>query len=481
MMQRREFVKYAGFSLVGFILPKRVFAKIDQRPNIIYIMSDDHALEAISCYGSWLKDYAKTPNIDRIAKEGMRFDNVCCNNSICSPSRASIITGQYSHKNGVKVLRGKINEDSPCFPAELQKAGYQTMLYGKWHLASEPKGFDDYWVIKNQGRYFDPKFNGTRGAKAIKGYSTDIYTDIALEALDKRDKAKPFCLLLQFKAPHSPFDYPRRLEKLLKDVEVAEPENMHEDVASTSPLLKKKHYSFLNRGPVDYYEKFVQGDGGGDDREKASLAYQHLIHKYIRCITAVDENIGRVLDYLDNEKLADNTVVVYTSDQGYWLGQHGMYDKRLILEESIKMLFVVRYPKEIKASSVCDKICVNVDFPVTLLDFANAAVPTAMQGESMRPLMQGKTPSNWREAVFYCYWAREPFHWGIRSERYTYIRFPGTDAVEIYDLQKDPKQMQNQASNPEYAKAIAMCERKLKRLMREVDIKPEDLPKAITK
>jgi arylsulfatase A-like enzyme len=451
-------------------------------PNIVYIMADDHAAEAISAYDSHLKDFAKTPNIDRIAAEGVRFDNFFCNNSICSPSRASILTGQYSHKNGVTNLNGTINDDSPWVSEELQRAGYQTAVFGKWHLKSMPKGFDNYKVTRGQGAWFDPHFYTPAGEERMKGYSSDVYTDVALDWLGRRNPDRPFSLMLHFKAPHHPYDYPERVGGLLAGVKIPEPASLYEDVEVTSPLLKYRRPARLHL-PADssYWRRHKDDEEppmapATTHREKVAAAYQHMMHKYIRCVTAVDQNVGRVLDYLDENGLAEDTVVIYTSDQGYWLGQHGLYDKRLILEESMRMPLLVRYPKEIAPGSRCELLGSNVDFAPTMLDYAGAETPAAMQGRSLRPLLQGKKPGDWRQAVFYAYWSAPPDHWGLRTERYTLVHFPKTREIEFYDLKEDPAQNVNQAKNPAYRSAIQRTEGMLEALMKKVDIKPEELP-----
>ena len=482
-LNRRDFLAAATTAVAATAAQRalRAAKRSADRPNIVFIMADDHALEAISCYGKLLKDHARTPNIDRIANEGMRFNNVCCNNSICSPSRASILTGQYSHANGVRGLGGKINAESPWVSVELKKRGYQTAVFGKWHLGSKPKGFDDYGVTKGQGKYFNPTFSTPRGTKKYQGYSTDVYTDVALKWLAARDKTKPFCLMLQFKAPHHPYDYADRHAGLLEGVNVPEPANLYEDLAKTSPLLKNKLFGQMDAARA-YYGRHkddtrpkMQPHDANDHRDRVRVAYQHMVKKYIRCITANDENVGRVLKALDDERLAHNTIVVYTADQGYWLGQHGLYDKRLILDESLKMPFLIRYPAAIGPGGVCDKLCSNVDFAPTLLDFSGAAVPKAMQGRSLRPLTAGKRPADWPTAIFYCYWAA-PSHWGARTERYTLAHFPGTKEFEFYDLRTDPAQMVNQARNPRYARAIAETEKVLAALMKKIDFPTDNLP-----
>ena len=465
-------------------------------PNILFIMSDDHASEAIGAYGSWLKKYCSTPTIDRLAAEGMRFTNVCCNNSICSPSRATILTGQYSHKNGVPSLNGAINENSPQVAAELQKAGYQTAIFGKWHLTSQPKGFDTYKVTRGQGSWFDPVFFTKTGqwygkkkkrdrvpGEKHEGYCSDVYTDQALQWLKARDAKKPFCMMLHFKAPHHSYEYPERWKDYLKDTLIPEPSSLHEDVEKTSPLLKGVHtWHMVDKngyfGRHENDEEPPMWPHDGSIRSKTSAAYQHMIHKYLRSVGAVDDNIKRVIDYLEKERIKDDTLIIYTSDQGYWLGQHGLYDKRLILEGSLKMPFIVRYPKEIKAGSVSEALCSNVDFAPTLLDMARVPVPKAMQGISLRPLLQGKYPANWRKGIWYAYWATGHYHWGVRTHEHKLIRFAGTSDYEFYDLKKDPFEMNNLAGQTGYKRAITETGQLLEKLIKQVDIKPDQMPGA---
>ena len=466
------------------------------QPNILFIMSDDHASEAIGAYGSWLKKYCSTPTIDRLAAEGMRFTNVCCNNSICSPSRATILTGQYSHKNGVPSLNGAINEDSPQVAAQLQKAGYQTAIFGKWHLTSQPKGFDVYKVTRGQGSWFDPVFFTKTGqwygkkkkrdrvpGEKHEGYCSDVYTDQALQWLKARDAKKPFCMMLHFKAPHHSYEYPERWKDYLKDTLIPEPPSLHEDVEKTSPLLKGVHtWHMVNKngyfGRHEKDEEPPMWPHDGSIRSKTSAAYQHMIHKYLRAVGAVDDNIKRVIDYLEKERIKDDTLIIYTSDQGYWLGQHGLYDKRLILEGSLKMPFIVRYPKEIKAGSVSEALCSNVDFAPTLLDVASVPVPKVMQGISLRPFLRGKEPANWRKGIWYAYWATGHYHWGVRTHEHKLIRFGGTSDYEFYDLKKDPFEMNNLAGQTGYKRAITETGQLLDKLIKQVDIKPDQMPGA---
>tara|TARA_R110000850_G_scaffold242592_2_gene367348 strand:+ start:2382 stop:3908 length:1527 start_codon:yes stop_codon:yes gene_type:complete len=471
------------------------FVHAENQPNIVVVLVDDHAFEAISAYGSYLKDYAKTPTIDRLANEGMLFNSFTCCNSICSPSRAAILTGQYSHKNGVLGLNGGINEDSPQYPEQLQKVGYQTWLVGKWHLKSQPKGYDKHMTVKGQGKYFNPSFSGSEGQWEREGYSTDVYTDIAMDWLKGRDPDKPFLLSLQFKAPHHEFGHAERYDDLLADVTIPEAPTLYEDVANSDSNLKKeflgrtKFHMLYSKGNDSkdksggtYYTRHLNDPApdqmwdhdSTSDKDKIRVAYQHMLHKYIRCISGNDDNLKRVLNYLDTQGLADNTIVIYTADQGYWLGQHGFYDKRLVLETSMRMPFLIRYPKLIKPGSISDDLCINVDIAPTLLELAGAETPAAMQGRSMVPILKGETPSDWRESQFYTYWGA-PKHHGIRTDRYTYFEVQDHPA-ELFDRKTDPDQLHNIAGNPENAALIAELDVELQKQVKDVDISAEELP-----
>lgn len=462
------------------------------KPNIVVVLADDHAFEAISAYQTYLADYARTPAIDRLAHEGMRFDNFACGNSICSPSRASILTGQYSHKNGVLGLNGRINDDSPQYPEYLQQAGYQTFLVGKWHLQNTPKGYDKHMTVHRQGNYFDPTFNGSQGTWKRKGYSTDIYTDIALDWLKTRDRDKPFLMCLQFKAPHHDYGHAARYDKLLADVVIPEPPTLYDRVEESNSNLIKDFlmgsqfhmYRTIDDDGVRYYYNRHVNDPAPNkmwphdpdsEKDRIRVAYQHMMHKYIRCLTGNDDNLKRVLDYLDEEGLAEDTVVIYTSDQGYWLGQHGLYDKRLILETSMRMPFLIRYPGMIKPGSINDDLCMNVDIAPTLLELAGVDPVAEMQGKSMVPLFKGDAPVNWRTSQFYTYWGA-PNHHGVRDKRYTYVKIAG-HPPELFDRQRDPLQRVNLASDPEYAAVMEQMEIELQKQVRMVDIDQKTLPK----
>ena len=476
---------------LSMLITSAAAANENSKPNMVVVFVDDHALEAISAYESYLVDFAKTPAIDRLADEGMRFDNFACANSICSPSRASLLTGQYSHKNGVIGLGGSINDSSPQYPVELQNAGYQTWLIGKWHLKSQPKGYDKYMVVKGQGKYFDPTFNGSEGTWKRTGYSTDVYTDIALDWLRSRDTEKPFLLSLQFKAPHHEYGHAKRYDDVFAVVTIPEPPTLYEDVRLGDSNLKKEFlartkfhmlHAGLSKGGGAYFFRHLKDAAPNQmwdhdpssDRDKIRVAYQHQIHKYIRCVMGNDDNLKRVLDYLDAENLTHNTIVIYTSDQGYWLGQHGFYDKRLILDESMMMPFLIRFPKLIKPGSVNNDLCMNIDIAPTLLDLAGVATPGAMQGRSMKPLLNGDAPSDWRQSQFYTYWGA-PQHYGIRTKRYTYLQLEN-HPVELFDRQTDPDQRHNVASNLKYQPVIQELELELQKQIQNADIDNDRLP-----
>ncbi len=464
-----------------------------EKPDIVFVLVDDHALEAVSAYGSHLKDYAKTPAIDRLAAEGMRFDNFVCANSLCSPSRASFITGQYSHINGVKNLNGKIKKTSPWLSEELQKGGYETLLVGKWHLKGDIRGFDKHMTVKGQGKYFDPIFYGSEGTWNRKGYSTDVYTDIALDWLKTREKDKPFFLSLQFKAPHHDFGHAARYDELLAGVEIPEPATLYADTHNSNSLLKRQFVrqtkfhmtrGFQNGKAEGYYDRHVNDPAPNemgehdpqDDRDKIRVAYQHMIRKYIRCVQGNDDNLKRVLEFLDDEGLAENTIVIYTSDQGYWLGQHGMYDKRLILEPAIRMPFLIRYPSVVKPGGMCASLCVNVDLAPTLLELAGLGVPERMQGHSFVEMLKGKDePANWRKSSLYSYWSIGSKHYGIRTSRYTYLKI--NEHVELFDRLPDPEQLNNVAAKPEYKSALLECEKELQRQLDETSFDEADWPR----
>jgi arylsulfatase A-like enzyme len=484
---RREFLKRLGYMtgsaaalsiLPGDIILGQTANK--KRPNIIFIMSDDHASHAMSCYGSKIN---KTPNLDRIANEGMRFTNSFCTNSICAPCRAVILTGKYSHLNGIIDNRKKFDGSQQTFPKLLQKAGYKTAMIGKWHLKTDPTGFDYWNVLPGQGAYYNPAMKEMGQRKKYTGYTTDIITDHALKWLKSLKYTEPFCLMFHHKAPHRNWQPGPKYLKMYDDVTIPEPENLFDDYSNRGRAAKEQDMSIAKtmtpndlkltptpRNLTPEQKKLWEAAYGPKNEafKKAILLgkdlirwkYQRYIKDYLRCIASVDENVGRVLDYLDESGLAENTVVFYTSDQGFYLGDHGWFDKRFMYEESLRMPLLVRYPKEIKPGSVNNDIVLNLDFAETFLDFAGVPIPADMQGDSLRRILQGKTPEDWRKSMYYHYYEYPAVHsvkrhYGIRTKRYKLIHFYNDiDEWELYDLKKDPKEMKNVINDPVYADIV---------------------------
>ncbi len=471
----------------------------DLPPNIIYIMADDLAIEAISAYNGRYKDIAPTPNIDRLAKEGMLFKNMTCTNAICGPSRASILTGDYSNIHGYykNESGGKFNNKIWTFPQEFQKHDYQTTLFGKWHLGSEPKGFDVYKyhsVANQQGRYWDPVYNENGKNVKEQGYATNITTGFALDWLEKkRQSDKPFLLLLQFKAPHRPWEPDRKYEHIWDSIEMPYPENFNDDYKGreltagdtemTMDYLSRRDMKLKRPDSLkgkerlkwDFYGakkgEIVQPEGMTQE-EGRRWRYQRFIKDYLACVKSVDDNIGKVLNYLDQNGLTDNTIIVLTSDQGFFLGEHGFFDKRFIYEEPLHMPFIIRYPKKVKAKSVNESIVKNIDIAPTLLDLANIKSEHQTQGKSFKTELFGQSdPAN--NAMYYHYyefpyWHHVQPHYGIRTDKYTLAHFYyNIDVWELYDLTKDPLQMHNEINNPAYADVIKDLKKRLKSLMKQ--------------
>jgi arylsulfatase A-like enzyme len=443
------------------------------RPNFVFIMSDDHAAHAISAYGSVVNE---TPNIDRIAAGGMRFDSCFCTNSICAPSRAAILTGTYNHVNGVRTLSEEFESTQDTFVTALAGSGYQNAIVGKWHLGHgpghDPHGFDYWEVLPGQGDYFDPEFITAAGRHRREGYATDIITDLSLDWLEQRDRNRPFCLQVNHKAPHRPWQVDEAHAKLYADVDIPEPATWHDDYSHRSEAARTARMTVRHDlTPTDLKEPVPDGLTA---EEEASWKYQRYMKDYLRCIAAIDDNVGRLLDYLDAEGLSDNTVVVYTSDQGFFLGDHGWYDKRFMYEESLRMPFLVRYPPEIAAGSHNNDLVLNVDFAQTFLDLADVPALLRMQGRSIRPLLQGNQPDEWRGRFYYRYWEHDSqphrvrAHYGLRTDQYKLIYYyseglgaPGSsDAVmdpewELFDLRADPHELRDVHDDPAYSSIFA--------------------------
>lgn len=421
------------------------------RPNILFIMSDDHASQAISAYGSRIN---QTPNIDRLAREGIRFDNVFCTNSICAPSRAVILTGKYSHLNGVINNRTGFDGSQQTLQKLMQQAGYETALVGKWHLKTTPTGFDYSDILPSGGKYHDPDMIENGNSRILKGYVTDLITDRALNWLRKRRKSKkPFFLMLHHKAPHATWESDEKHEAMYPDADIPYPETFNDDYAGRTAQIANHR---LHVGPEQWelqFKRFGPLQAGMSEQESKEWVYQIYIKNYLRCVASLDDNVGRVLDYLEVSGLSGNTVVVYTSDQGFFLGEHGLYDKRFMYEEALRMPLLIRYPKEIEAGSRSDAMLLNLDFASTLLDYAGAAIPEDIQGESFRSVAGGKVPHDWRQAMYYKFYERAHGigpHEGIRTMDYKLIHFQyGDMGWELYNLRKDPLEMENVYGLPE--------------------------------
>ncbi len=428
----------------------------DKRPNILFMMSDDHTSQAWHCYGGRLSEFVNTPNIDRIASEGALLRNCFCTNSICVPSRASILTGLYSHKNGVRTLDDSLDPNVDNVAKRLQAAGYETALVGKWHLKKEPSGFDYWNIIKGQGRYLNPVMYemSLSNKKVCQGYSTDLFTDQALRWIQERDSDKPFCLMLHFKATHEPWKYHKRYAKLYAKVDLPFPDDLLGKTGPNNSRIPGWPLEILTKRFLTNSKYYGNGKLRFDDDPDIlrQRTYQKLVKDFLRCGAAIDDNIGRVLDYLDKNSLTDNTIVIYTSDQGYFLGEHNYFDKRFMLEESMRMPFVIRYPKEIKPGTVSNDMVLNVDFAPTILDYAGAKQSPAMQGASFRKNLMGSTPENWRTEMYYRYFSNSPerpAHFGLRTDHYKLIKYDGlpdaesNNPWELYDLTADPKEQKN--------------------------------------
>ncbi len=468
------------------------------RPNILFIMTDDHTTQAMSCYGGNL---LHTPNMDRIAREGMRFDNFYAANALSGPSRACILTGKFSHENGFTDNASIFNGDQQTFPKLLQQAGYETAIVGKWHLISEPQGFDFWSVLSGQGEqgdYYDPQFEEIgRGEITEKGYVTEVITRKTIDYLENRDKSRPFCLMMHHKAPHRNWMPAPRNLGIFNDIVFPEPDNLFDDYSGRGPAAAEQDMSLEKTFTEDWDLKLLTREemeanpenrlaqvyfrmpeevrakwdsvyapriaeyrsGRLKGRELVRWKYQQYMRDYLATVLSVDQSIGEILDYLEETGELDNTIVVYTSDQGFFLGEHGWFDKRFMYEECQRMPVVVRYPAVIKASSVSNALAMNVDFASTFLDFAGAEIPEDIQGRSLRPVMEneGRTPEDWRDAVYYHYYEYPAEHsvkrhYGIRTDRYKLIHFYNdVDEWELYDLEADPKEMHNVYDSPDYA------------------------------
>lgn len=474
----------------------------DKPPNILFIFSDDHATQAISAYKHPLK-LIETPNLDRLANQGVLFERCLVPNSICGPSRAVILTGKYSHLNGFYRNGNRFNGAQQTFPKLLQKAGYQTAVIGKWHLESEPTGFDYWHILPGQGIYYNPPMirNGERVRH--EGYTTDLITKFAVEWLKNRDKSKPFMLMCQHKAPHR--EWAPNIKHLgwNKDKPFPEPETLFDDYAGRGPAernqdmtiantmndrdVKLKAPPYLNkeqRAAWDAYyeprnEEFRKANLTGKDLVR--WKYQRYMHDYLATILSVDESVGTLLDLLEQEGLADNTIVVYSSDQGFYLGEHGWFDKRWIYEESVTTPMIIRWPGVAKAGIRNSALVSVIDLPETFLEAAGLPVPDDMQGRSLFPLLKGNTPEDWRTSFYYHYYEFPGAHsvrkhYGVVTDRYKLFHFyePEMNYWTLIDRKNDPHELTNVYNEAEYAQVRTDLHEELKRLRSELKVPKED-------
>ncbi|QDP94770.1 sulfatase [Microlunatus elymi] len=472
-----------------------------RRPNIVFILTDDHAAHAISAYGSRVN---QTPNIDRIAADGLRLDACYCTNSICSPSRASILSGTYSHVNGVATIYSEIDYRVPNFTACLRAAGYRTALFGKWHLGhhkeSLPRSedFDAWRVFPGQGDYNDPVMITVDGEQTVPGYATDIVTDLSLDWLDglNQDQQEPFCLMIHHKAPHRPWIPHPKHRDLYPVGSIPEPDTLFDDYAGKSRAVHEAKMRVADDLTFTDVKEELPDELRGDDHrvERTRWFYQRYLRDYLQTIQSVDDNVGRVLDYLDDHGLSDNTIVVYTSDQGFFLGDHGWYDKRFIYDESLQMPFLIKWPGQLAAGEQVDEIITNVDFAATFLDAcgltADEVLPTS-QGRSALPVLRGEVADDWPESMYYRYWEHDDpahhawAHYGVRTKTHKLIYFyndglgvkGASDRVfppewEMYDLVADPQELRNVADDPDYAEVRAELEAELRRMQEHYGDQP---------
>jgi len=496
-------------------------AYMKTQPNILFIMTDDHASQAIGAYGSRVNE---TPNLDRIAAEGMRFDHCYVSNSICTPSRASILTGTYNHVNGVTTLKTPIDNRLPNLAKHLQVGGYQTAVIGKWHLGQGPDhwptGFDHWSVLPGQGVYHNPVFYEMGERQVEEGYVTDITTDKCIDWLDGRNKSKPFALMCHHKAPHRPWN-PKPEHRHLYTDPIPRPDTFDDDYRNRASAAEQARMRIAEDMTYDDLDLVQVPEAPGELRalgdnklipfpenlegfslrcrntgkqftfssrdELKRFKYQRYLQKYLQCIHSVDENVGRLLDYLDAKGLRENTIVIYTSDQGFFLGEHGWFDKRFIYDESFRMPFLVRYPAYISPGSVSDAMISNVDFAQTLLDLAGLAEPSYMQGRSFAPILGGTVPEDWEQMVYHRYWMNQDVihnayaHYGVRTHRYKLIYWynqdcgqPGAQAGtdepewELFDLEHDPLELNNVYHDPQYRTVVHEMTAGLERKMAEI-------------
>jgi len=518
-MTKQKF-KWNCWGIMGLILPgililacsdEKGSENASQPPNLVLILTDDHAKNAMSIYH---KGLIETPNLDRIGEEGMVFDKCFVTNSICAPSRAAILTSKYSHLNGLRDNMDIFDSSQPTFISHLHEAGYETVLVGKWHLKTAPEAFDYWKILIDQGEYYQPRFVEMGDTVVEQGYTTDIITDIALDRLNQRDPDKPFCLLFWHKAPHRNWMANTKYLGALNGKEFELPENFYDDYQSRSSALQesdmrvadmylssdmKLHkdaygietgtgglatfnpernweasYNRLTDEQRKAWDTYYQPINDAfkanppQGRDLAEWKFQRYMEDYIMSIMSVDENVGRLLDYLNENQLEENTMVLYSSDQGFYLGEHGWYDKRYMYEESFSTPLCIKYPKMVNRGQRSDALVLNIDFGPTFLDFAGIDIPEDMQGESLKPILLDEEV-DWRNSLYYHYyqaggWHSVPRHLGVRDDRYKLLSYYELGDWEFYDLEKDPMEMHNLINDPNYEDEISVAKQELARL-----------------
>lgn len=514
------------FTLIAVSLP--IEAK-EERPNIVFIFSDDHAPHAIGAYDGWLKSVNPTPEIDRLAEQGMLFENSFCTNSICGPSRAVIQTGKHSHKNGFMDNGDRFDWNQQTFPKLLQGTGYQTAIFGKSHLKGKPQGYNEWAVLPGQGLYYNPDFYTKDGQITIQGHCTDVVTDMAVDFLEnKRDTNKPFMLMVQHKAPHRNWMPAARHLTLYDDIDLPEPATLFDTWEDKAPPARHQETSIIDYMHLNYdlfvdlTPDFTQGKPSKSEdpsswrnmqrmseeqmrvwrdaygpkdvafhaanlsgKDLLRWKYQRYAKNYLRTIKGVDESVGRLVATLDELGLSDNTIVIYSSDQGFFIGDHGWYDKRWMYEESLKMPFIIKWPNVITPGSRQQKMIQNIDYAETFLDIAQAAIPDDMQGRSLLPLLKGESVNDWRDSIYYHYYEYPsvhmvPKHNGIRTERYKLMHFYEFGEWEFYDLENDPEELNNLYGKSEFAELIETHKAKLASLQDYYDDDSElpEMPEA---
>ncbi len=514
------------FTLIAVSLP--IEAK-EERPNIVFIFSDDHAPHAIGAYDGWLKSVNPTPEIDQLAEQGMLFENSFCTNSICGPSRAVIQTGKHSHKNGFMDNGDRFDWNQQTFPKLLQGTGYQTAIFGKSHLKGKPQGYNEWAVLPGQGLYYNPDFYTKDGQITIQGHCTDVVTDMAVDFLEnKRDTNKPFMLMVQHKAPHRNWMPAARHLTLYDDIDLPEPATLFDTWEDKAPPARHQETSIIDYMHLNYdlfvdlTPDFTQGKPSKSEdpsswrnmqrmseeqmrvwrdaygpkdvafhaanlsgKDLLRWKYQRYAKNYLRTIKGVDESVGRLVATLDELGLSDNTIVIYSSDQGFFIGDHGWYDKRWMYEESLKMPFIIKWPNVITPGSRQQKMIQNIDYAETFLDIAQAAIPDDMQGRSLLPLLKGESVNDWRDSIYYHYYEYPsvhmvPKHNGIRTERYKLMHFYEFGEWEFYDLENDPEELNNLYGKSEFAELIETHKAKLASLQEYYDDDSElpEMPEA---